>query len=179
MDQQLDITKAVAIYGWMSEPELLWLADQASKHRCIVEIGSHLGRSTRAMLDNTQGIVYACDDWKGPRDVYIEDRKGLLHQFLDNIKPYFHDDKLRLMIGDHTAMREHLFHGVEPDMVFIDGSHETEDVARDVRFWKDRLLRGGLLCGHDWDFTSVRMAVGEVLGTVSVAEGTNIWWWRI
>src|SRR3954470_12383000 len=75
----IDITRALAIDGFMEEQELVWLAQQAKIHKCIVEIGSLLGRSTRALLDHTEGIVYAFDDWKGPRDMYMskDDRLNL------------------------------------------------------------------------------------------------------
>ncbi len=65
------IEKALAIDGWMTEIELRWLADQAAKHYVIVEIGSFLGRSTRALADNTPGVVYAVDNWAGPPPIWF------------------------------------------------------------------------------------------------------------
>jgi predicted O-methyltransferase YrrM len=55
----INIARALATDGWMSEAELFWLATQAQQHRRIVELGSFLGRSTRALADHTPGIVYA------------------------------------------------------------------------------------------------------------------------
>lgn len=168
----IDITRAKAIDGWMTELELVWLAERAVEHRCIVEIGSYLGRSTRAMLDHTQGIVYAIDDWKGPRDVYLskEQRTELYEQFKRNCD--YHKNLVVYKI-DHSQA---VIVGVIPDMVFIDGSHEYEDVKRDIETWLPKISKGGLLCGHDADREDVQQAVLELLGEVDVADNTTIWY---
>ena len=45
---RMNISQALATQGWMSEQELLWLADAASRSQTIVEIGVYKGRSTCA-----------------------------------------------------------------------------------------------------------------------------------
>jgi hypothetical protein len=47
--------------------------------------------------------------------------------------------------------------GIKAGMIYIDASHEEEDVANDVR--KFRPLSRGLVFGDDWDWPSVRRAV--------------------
>src|ERR1035437_2737271 len=89
MTKTLELSKAKSIDGWMTEPELIWLAERAGEHRVICEIGSYLGRSTRAMLDHTEGTVYAFDDWRGPRDVYHftkKERDQLIFRFMENVE---------------------------------------------------------------------------------------------
>jgi len=123
------------------------------------------------LLDHTDGIVYACDDWKGPRESFIEHRNELFTNFCLNVGHHILSGKVRIIRCDHGDVQ---FDG-KADMVFIDGSHEYEDVKRDILFWKDKLVAGGLLCGHDFDWQTVIQAVEETLGTVGQAPDTNIW----
>lgn len=171
-----DIERAKRIEGWMSEPELLWLAEQAEKHKVIVEIGSYLGRSTRALADNTPGVVYALDDWYGPRDFPLtpEQRKVLASRFCEHMAGVLLT-KVRPVVADHSIARVDAL----PDMVFIDGDHEYEHVKYDIEEWLPQLAPGGLLCGHDWDvFPGVNRAVQELLPGAQVAPNTNIWFWE-
>lgn len=158
----------------MTEPELSWLAFQAVTHRCIVEVGSYLGRSTRVLADNTPGKVYALDDWYGPRDVdwmTEEHRAGIYDQFLLNMAGV--DDKVIPVRADHNQV-VHIYEA--PDMVFIDGDHEFENVKRDIDRWLPQVVPGGLISGHDAEKPGVAKAIREAFGAVAVVPGTSIWW---
>lgn len=173
------VLAAEAISGWLEISGLLWLASEAQQHARIVEIGSYLGRSTRALADNTSGRVWAIDDWKGPRDpefrVQIE-RNGLFDKFCVNLADHI-AHKVIPIVADHGETDK--FPDIRPDMVFIDGSHQYEDVKRDIGFWKARLVPGGLLCGHDANWEGVSRAVNELLPKAQVAPGTQIWFWNV
>lgn len=169
------VDKALRIPGWMSLEELEWLADTANRYIKIVEIGSYLGRSTRAMADNTPGWVIAIDDWKGPRDVLLEDRSTLYEQFMQNMNGLIESGKVIALRQDHGQAPPERF--VEaPDMVFIDGSHEYADVKRDISFWKPKVVAGGMICGHDVNFPGVKQAIDELLPEAKVAPKTSIWY---
>ncbi|MES1989091.1 MAG: class I SAM-dependent methyltransferase [Pseudomonadota bacterium] len=167
----IHIDRALKIEGWMTQEELLWLAEQAKTHNSIAEIGSYMGRSTRVLGDNTSGVVYAYDDWYGPREVAIPDseRDLLWQKFCDNLKD---------LIGKKVipCRKNHTEFSAEPlvDMVFIDGDHQYDSVKRDIDFWRNRLANGGLLCGHDLDQEQVKKAVTDCLGYVTNPAG-YIW----
>ena len=174
MKDDVDISKAKKIEGWMSDMELTWLAKQAKNHKVIVELGSYLGRSTRAMADNTNGIVYAIDDWLGVRDKEVANperfnRDSLFDEFKANMNGLLESKKVSPIRGNHKAV---CVPGIVPDMVFVDGSHQYEDVMANLTMW----LPKGLICGHDYDWPEVKKAVDEVLGEVKVVEGTSIWY---
>lgn len=78
------------VQGGTEVPELLWLADQAYERGSIVEIGCWTGRSTTALADNTDGVVFCVDSWrineKRPEWPYDE--------FCRNLWPYIDNGKV-------------------------------------------------------------------------------------
>jgi len=172
MDIQLD--KALEIQGFMEPWELGWLAKQAQTHKTIVEIGSFLGRSTRALADNTSGVVYAVDDWHGPRDKHIEMRGSIFEEFLFNMQGL--EGRLHVVKADHGSIDLRDIPTI-PDMVFIDGDHSYESVSRDIDFWLKYSTPDALICGHDYAlaFDEVMQAVNERFPNVEVAYRTSIW----
>lgn len=168
----LDVSSSLNIAGWMTGNELLWLAEQAAAHKNIVEIGSYLGRSTRALCEHTSGMVWAVDDWRGPRDIALtlEQRRAIFGIFLHNMAGC--EDRLKIVVADHGNIEI----DVEPDMVFIDGDHQYESVRRDIEFWWNRLVPGGLLCGHDINMPGVSKACLELFPDGFVVDDTIIWY---
>lgn len=167
----LNIEKALQIEGWMTPPEIVWLAEQADTHRLIVEVGSYKGRSTRALADNTDGLVIAVDDFIGPREIEVANRDLIYQTFLHNMEGL---TNVVVIKANHRSLPEPEF---TPDFVFIDGAHEYEAVKADIQYWLPRIAKGGLIAGHDYTwFEEVRLAVRELLPRAEVAERTSIWY---
>ena len=67
------------------------------------------------------------------------------------------------------------------DFVFIDASHEYEDVKNDIVSWLPKIKHGGILAGHDYwsdpdSWPSVRKAVNDTLNNItSTDEGCWIY----
>ena len=177
----VSIERAVRVDGWMRESELQWLAEQASRHLIIVELGSYLGRSTRALADNTLGKVYAVDDWAGVdaevdgyrRPVSPSQSDLAYGRFLANVRDLVDRGAV---VPVRTEHGESFGLEVAPDMVFIDGDHSYKGCRRDIEAWWPRLAEGGMLCGHDLVHAPVRDAVRDVLGKWSAVDGTSIWY---
>lgn len=170
----MNTSAAEAIDGWMSGPELRWLAEQASKHKLIVEIGCYKGRSTRALADNTKGVVLAYDNFHGPSEVELSDadRKRIFSEYLANTAEC---TNIITFSEDHGGI---VYTGLPVDMVFIDGSHNYHAVKSDIAYWWDHLKRGGLMCGHDYgtNWPGVDKAVQEMLGEPE--RGPDSIWYR-
>jgi predicted O-methyltransferase YrrM len=175
-----DVSRALAIPGWMTEAELRWLAEQADSHDSIVEMGSCYGRSTRALADYCSGELIAVDDWKGPRDVDIPapEREQIYDKFNRNLS----DTKAELRTVkanfNDLGMWKSKNLPKSVSMVFLDGDHEFLSVRRDLKFAISLLKPGGLLCGHDYDQPGVRRAVEELVGEVKTVAGTTLWYTR-
>jgi len=167
-----DISKALLIGGWMSEKELLWLATQAQQRHLIVEFGSLHGRSTRALADNTDGVVWAVDPWT---DKYCSEDGNNINTFTTYVLPYFlrnlrdHIDSGRVIQSRGFSYGFNLPFKV--DMVFIDGDHRYEIVVKDIKKAYDLLKDGGLICGHDYGhpvWPGVKKAVDELVREVKL-----------
>lgn len=172
----IDISRAQSIYGWMTDDELRWLATQAREHLEIVELGSYLGRSTRALGDNTLGKVLALDDWLGAdtdhRPVSPEKSDQMYKEFCESL-----DDLIKAKVVtpwrcDHNNNPVK----VRPDMVFIDGDHSYNGVLRDIETWYPRIKTGGLISGHDVGHPPIRQALSELLPNYLIVNGTSIWY---
>jgi hypothetical protein len=66
------------------------------------------------------------------------------------------------------------------DYVYIDASHNYEDVLKDLDAWYPTVKKGGLLAGHDWDaeIFGVRRAVEEWAkkNDMKLENGGCDWW---
>ena len=176
------IDKALRIPGWMNEAELKWLAVSASDCRLIVEFGSYHGRSTRALCDNTDGVVWAVDPWGGKyqledgRDV-TDVNTYVLPYFSINLKDHIDSGRLTPIRGYSRSFKL----DVKVDMVFLDGDHRYANVIEDIEIARKLLKPQGLLCGHDYnhpEWPGVKQAVDEQLPESQVIEGGTIWWTR-
>lgn len=173
-----NIENALKIEGWMDELELAWLAEQATTHNRIVEIGSWLGRSTRALADNAAGPVLAVDTWNGSDEQvhkdFLQDKSAdwLYEQFVQNMS----GANVRVTPFRGTSLdAAQFFKSFRFDMIFIDASHDYENVNVDIRAWLPLLDTGGIICGHDYgDWPGVTRAVDEAFAVHSVYR--SIWY---
>lgn len=181
LDINAIVAAADAIPGWMSIDELRWLAEQASTHYKILEIGSYEGRSTLAIARATPGLVYACDDWRGEADRPTT-AKDLRRRFVTHLTPELRRGTVIMLemssdqLLSHYRTKPHLL-GNAFDMVILDGSHDADSVRADITGWLPYLQSGGVLAGHDAFLPGVREALADVLPNAQVVAG-SIWEWR-
>lgn len=173
----MTITSALKIEGWMTVPELVWLAGQAQTHYKIAEVGSYLGRSTRAIVDNTTGLTVAVDSWHGDHHIGIVPDDRLLVRFNREFANEVVSGRLKVWEVDHGKVS--FSNGEHFDMVFIDGSHDYDSVLRDINIWLPVVDKGGIICGHDFNEEhkdGVIRAVLETWPDIKVVDNTSIWY---
>jgi predicted O-methyltransferase YrrM len=173
----MNIERALATCGWMSEGELAYLAQTASKSTSIAEIGSWKGRSTLAIACNTPGIVYAVDTWEGTEqqgDELKQHEEGwLIEEFKQNIAGI---DNINIYQGTSIEVAQRLKElGIAFDMIFIDAYHTYEAAKNDILAWRPLLCEGGILCGHDYttNWPGIIQAVKELVPQYRLVE--SIW----
>jgi predicted O-methyltransferase YrrM len=162
MEEALD-----GVDGWFSSREARVLQQSIrdlSPERpiTVVEIGSFRGRSTiaagHALLERAEGgTLYAID----PQD---DER---FQELRSNVAGAGVESVVRLIRATSREARKQF--GAEPvDLIFIDGSHEYEDVRDDLNDWLPLVRSGGIVAVNDPFWWGVGRALQERL----VREGS-------
>jgi hypothetical protein len=121
----------------------------------FVEIGSWKGKSSSFMCveianSGKQIDFYCVDTFEGSVEHQNNPELPMLYEiFKNNMKPveeYYRDLKMPSLQAVQQFADESL------DFVFIDGSHEYEDIKKDIVAWLPKVKRGGILAGHDYYF---------------------------
>jgi hypothetical protein len=172
---------------WFSYPNLYKnIVNEFSDGSKFVEVGSWKGKSSAYMAieiaNSRKDIEFTCvDTWEG--SVEHQGQKDL-HQlydvFIENMKPVEEFYTPKKMTSQEAV---HLFDDGSLDFVFIDASHEYEDVKEDIKAWIKKVKPGGVLAGHDYYvnthdyFPGVKQAVNECLDNFETSE--NCWIYRV
>jgi predicted O-methyltransferase YrrM len=171
--------------GWLSDEEgeaLYEYARACTGTGVIVEIGSWKGKSTICLgLGSRAG--------KGVKIFAVDPHADYRHgDFKDNIE--------RAGIADLVTPVKGLSQEVVSDfdepieLLFVDGSHEEDDVREDFEQWVPKVVEGGVVAFHDttWhagvrrvvaekiygsrEFTDVRFVIGSTTVARKVAENS-------
>jgi len=140
---------------------------ELGKGKICAEIGSFFGRSTTALAEVAKAI-YAIDTFRASGDGATQ-VEGAPHEFtiLDgfcaNIYGY---TNIRICIGRSTEIAG-TFSNQFFDLIFIDGSHEYEEVKADIEAWWPKLKDLGIMAFHDYKaWPGVTKAIDEKFVTV-------------
>lgn len=185
-----DLVKVPHIYGepqfgedWFSYPGLYRsMVETFPSGSRFVEVGSWKGKSSAFMCveianSGKKMEFYCVDTWLGSSEHRgFEGMESLYEQFVDNMRPlegYYAPMRTESLKAAATFDDESL------DFVFIDASHEYEDVKADIMAWLPKVRRGGILAGHDYYlgydyFPGVKRAVDECLSDFETSENCFI-----
>jgi MiaB/RimO family radical SAM methylthiotransferase len=143
------------IDGWLTprEGELLYTIAKSNKSGDIVEIGSWKGKSTLylscGVIQGSERRVYAVDRHTGSMEQRARTSKliNTLDEFLSNLKRYNISHVVKPVISDSSAASKTI--DTDISLVFVDGSHEYDDVERDFECWWPKLKMDGIMALHD------------------------------
>lgn len=162
------------IPGFISENEAVALYDIAKQlpnnDAVAIEIGSLVGRSSlliaRGLDARTNARLYCIDPFVGvdpndKTDIYVREKifqlkkglgcEGYKDIFVANMTKHEVIDKIQLMEGYSYQFAQGFDKQV--DFLFIDGSHEYEDVLKDYLDWSPKIKPGGYIAIHDVYFS--------------------------
>jgi predicted O-methyltransferase YrrM/GR25 family glycosyltransferase involved in LPS biosynthesis len=150
----------------------------------FVEIGSWKGKSSAFMAveiaNSYKNInLYCVDTWEGSVEHQgTEELNSLYNIFSDNMKPLT-DYHIPLRMTSLEAAKQ--FENNSLDFVFIDASHEYEDVKNDINAWFPKVKNGGIIAGHDYYvtghdyFPGVKKAVNEIFDIAKLKFDEGCW----
>ena len=150
-------------HGWFGNGDKLEKIINEKQPQVVIEVGSWLGLSTRFIAGSVpEGAkVYAVDTWGGSpqENVHLQDpRLPYLYQlFLSNVKHAGFADTIIPIRMDSLEAAKAL--NVQADLIYIDAAHDTASVLADITHWYPHLNPDGVMCGDDWKWDSVRVAV--------------------
>lgn len=159
------------LYGWFPKENEETLAKLIKENniKTVIEIGCFLGKSTKFFVDQGCDVV-SIDTFEGASDLnrceeVIKRLPNLYEQFLFNLKELGIEDKVTVFKGTSEDAYNYFTYSKSPnaDLIFIDGSHEYEDVKNDIKMWSQRYKK--VLCGDDYTdaHEDVKKAVNELL----------------
>ena len=180
LDKLIYLTKLdrelVEIEGFMPNIEailLYALVKYGTIDLPVVEIGSFKGKSTcwiaHAVRDRGFGKVYAVDHHKGSPELWCNDdflkKKNInydgntLPEFLANIEKHGVKSFVEPIVkSSMDAVEDWKF---PIGFLFIDGSHEYEDVKNDFEQWSKFVVKNGLIVFHDSEWAGVKQLLDE------------------
>lgn len=155
------VEQAEQVKGWSSHKELTYLAEMASRSNFTIEVGTYAGRSAVA-LSNSRRLI-CVDHFKGSKEHSITGEE-LFEEFQQNIAGF---KNVQWLKGDSVELAAN-FPDACADLIFIDGSHEYEDVKRDIEAYWSKLGQGGRMVFHDYipEWDGVRRAINEFVETL-------------
>lgn len=179
---QKAVTLAETIQGWTNDRELARLYIAATIvpiNLHVVEVGAWRGRSTIALALARDQIEAACavisvDHFKGNQE-HQPLNWDLKAEFLANM--YRCAVRFELKEGGSVEIGKS-WDRAPIGLLFIDGSHEYEDVYADILAWEPNVAPGGRIIMHDYlgEWTGVKRAVDELLSHYKAQRTIECMW---
>lgn len=169
------------IQGWFTFSKLY--SDMVKKYdnTDFVEVGTWLGRSAAYMateiITQQKNINFFCvDTWEGSaehKQSGLINNRDLYTEFLSNISPI----RSNIIPYKTTSLKASaLFADESLDFVFIDASHDYENVMQDLKAWYPKVKQGGVFAGHDYPgWAGVKQAVDEYFTTKQIFADQACW----
>jgi hypothetical protein len=148
--------------------------------RRVLEVGSWLGNGSTQELGAHCDEVYCVDHWQGnpgvQRHQELIETFDVFATFQANTAIFGRKIRPLMMSSKDAAavVAENAF-----DLIFLDADHTYEATLADIGFWRSKVRRGGILCGHDCegrpdDFGRLLLDEARDLDTIESARFPRI-----
>ena len=164
--------------GWGSQSVAFDQLLAERKPQRIIEVGTWKGGSAIHMAEVSRRLgmepeIICVDTWLGAVEFWTDqgdaERYGALrcrqgyptvyYQFVANVLHRGCQEMITPFPQTSTiAALWFRRYGVTAELIYIDGSHEEDDVYADLVSYWDLVRAGGVLVGDDWNWAGVRLA---------------------
>ena len=181
------------IHGWFTFPQLYkQIINHYPDGSHFVEVGVWKGKSASFMaveiVNSGKNIKFDCvDTWLGseehtnPDSGFFEENlvnneNWLYEHFLNNIEPVKH---IITPVRKSSLEAAPLYEDNSLDFVFIDASHDYDNVLKDIKAWYPKVKPDiGVIAGHDYSWCDdVKKAVHHFFDCldIKIQEGEGCW----
>jgi cephalosporin hydroxylase len=182
--------------GWNSDHNIFReiILNMKTPPKVIIEVGTWKGGSALSMgiVLKELGLdakIYCVDTWLGAQEFWTTHKETpernlmlkngypqIYYQFLSNVvHRNMQDIIIPVPSTSATAAKIFKHMGIKADLVYIDGSHEYEDVVNDIKYYSELLNPGGVMFGDDFGaWADVSRAVEDTIKTFRVVDD-NFW----
>lgn len=156
------------------------------KPNLIIELGSYLGWSSITMAkickeNNINCKILCVDTWLGSIEHWRKDRCNTLHkydffengissmfdEFCKNVISHGVQDYIISLPNTTDMIYKYLTHfDIKSDLIYVDASHEYDDVLKDLTLYYNLLNEGGYIFGDDVCWVDVNRAAIEFSKTI-------------
>jgi hypothetical protein len=167
------------LVGWGGDSKAFAELIREAKPELIIEVGSWKGASAVTMAnamkaEGLSGRILCIDTWLGALEFWsdqsdplrfraLECKNGypsVFYRFLANVCHAGHQQRIVPFPLPSSAAALWLMRtDLRADLIYIDASHEEEDVYQDLIDYGTLLKPGGRMFGDDWSWSGVRAAV--------------------
>jgi len=162
------------IDGWFDFDDIYKdMVNRFSDNSHFVEIGAAWGKSSSYMAveiaNSGKKIKFdVIDKWEDEQGSFFEKYLKNINSVKDFINP----------IKGYSMDVVNKYEDNSIDFLFIDSSHEYEDILNDIKLWYHKIKHNGIIAGHDYniaDFPGVVKAVNEYFGAENIKLSKWSW----
>jgi len=167
--------------GWFDFQDIYSEAVEKAKDGSkFVELGAWYGKSTAYMgveiINSGLKIKFDCvDTWEGSiehQELDVVKNSLLYDTFLSNITPVASAITPVRLTSLNAAKQ---YEDRSLDFVFIDASHQYQDVIDDINAWLPKLKDNGIIAGHDYGYGEVNKAVNDFFVNKDFTVAEDCW----
>lgn len=164
------------VFGWLPDENAELLDSLIAKHQIetVIEIGAFVGKSAVFFASRVKE-VWSVEPFL-EREMYVAKNarrfaKGQRAAFMEHTEGYPNIHLLE-MTSEQAAQKP-----IRADLIYLDGSHEYEDVRDDIARWYPKAKK--VLCGDDYSawWPGVRKAVDE--SSLPINAEQRLWFLEI